>query len=115
MLSSLRGRFALILIVVAISGWQLYSKGLKQGLDLQGGMHLVLEVDDPDSTLTTAARADGRTPAQLAPVGSRPRRALLAAEAEWRDREGERVLRPVLEHQGVLDNDGNLYRYLSYL
>ena len=58
MLSSLRGRFALILIVVAISGWQLYSKGLKQGLDLQGGMHLVLEVDDPDGTLTTAARAD---------------------------------------------------------
>ena len=58
MLSSLRGRFALILIVVASSGWQLYSKGLKQGLDLQGGMHLVLEGDEPDSTLTTAARAD---------------------------------------------------------
>ena len=37
MLSSLRGRFVLILIIVAISGWQLYSKGLKQGLDLQGG------------------------------------------------------------------------------
>ncbi|HCR04031.1 MAG TPA: hypothetical protein DIU18_02445, partial [Gemmatimonadetes bacterium] len=58
MLSSLRGRLALILVVVAISGWQLYSDGLKQGLDLQGGMHLVLEVDDPDSTLTTEARAD---------------------------------------------------------
>ena len=58
MLSSLRGRFALILIVIAISGWQLYTKGLKQGLDLQGGMHLVLEVDDPDGTLTAAARAD---------------------------------------------------------
>jgi len=58
MLSTLRGRFAVILIVIAISGWQLYSKGLKQGLDLQGGMHLVLEVDDPEGTMTTEARAD---------------------------------------------------------
>ena len=58
MLSTLRGRFALILIVIAISGWQLYSKGLKQGLDLQGGMHLVLEVDDPEGTMTTEARED---------------------------------------------------------
>ena len=58
MLSTLRGRFALILVVVAICVWQLYSKGLKQGLDLQGGMHLVLEVDDPEGTLTTEARED---------------------------------------------------------
>jgi len=58
MLSTLRGRLALILTVIAISGWQLYSKGLKQGLDLQGGMHLVLEVDDPEGTMTAEARAD---------------------------------------------------------
>ncbi len=24
------------------------------------------------------------------------------------------ILRPVLEYQGVLDNDGNLYRYLHF-
>ncbi|MGB5302331.1 MAG: protein translocase subunit SecD, partial [Gemmatimonadota bacterium] len=28
------------------------------GLDLQGGMHLAVEVDDPDGTLTSEARAD---------------------------------------------------------
>ncbi len=58
MFSSVRGRIALILVVVAISIWQVYSRGLKEGLDLQGGMHLVLEVDDPEGTLTAEARAD---------------------------------------------------------
>jgi preprotein translocase subunit SecD len=58
MFSSLRGRIALIVVVLAISIWQVYSRGLKQGLDLQGGMHVVLEVDDPDGTLTAEARAD---------------------------------------------------------
>ncbi len=58
MFSSLRGRFAIITLVVAVSVWQLYTQGLKEGLDLQGGMHLVLEVDDPEGTLTADARAD---------------------------------------------------------
>jgi preprotein translocase subunit SecD len=58
MLSSLRGRIALIVVVLAISIWQVFSQGLKQGLDLQGGMHVVLEVDDPEGTLTADARAD---------------------------------------------------------
>lgn len=58
MLSSLRGRIALILVVIGLSIWQVWAQGLKQGLDLQGGMHLVLEVDDPEGTLTAEARAD---------------------------------------------------------
>jgi preprotein translocase subunit SecD len=58
MLSSLRGRIIVILAVMAVTGWQLYSKGLKQGLDLQGGMHLALEVEDPEGTLTAEAKAD---------------------------------------------------------
>ncbi len=33
------------------------TKGLKLGLDLQGGVHLVLEIDDPDGTLTPEAKA----------------------------------------------------------
>ncbi|MSR36975.1 MAG: protein translocase subunit SecD [Gemmatimonadetes bacterium] len=58
MFSSLRGRFALILLVVGVSVWQFYTKGLKEGLDLQGGMHLVLEVQDPEGTMTADAKAD---------------------------------------------------------
>jgi preprotein translocase subunit SecD len=58
MFKSVRGRLALILAIAAISGYQLYSNGIKLGLDLQGGMHLVLEVDDPDNTLTADAKAD---------------------------------------------------------
>jgi preprotein translocase subunit SecD len=58
MLGTLRGRLVVILAVLAVAGWYLYSHGIKLGLDLQGGMHLVLEVDDPDGTLTPEARAD---------------------------------------------------------
>ena len=57
MFKTLRGRMIAILIVTAISGWQLYDKGLKLGLDLQGGMHIVLEVDDPDGTMTAEAKS----------------------------------------------------------
>jgi SecD/SecF fusion protein len=58
MFSSLRGRIILILAVLAVCAWQLYSKQIKLGLDLQGGMHLALEVEDPDGTLTDEAKAD---------------------------------------------------------
>lgn len=59
MLKSLRGRIILILAVLAGSIFYLATQGLKQGLDLQGGMHLVLEIDDPEGTLTAEARSDG--------------------------------------------------------
>ena len=58
MFKTLRGRLITILIVALVSGWQLYDKGLKLGLDLQGGMHIVLEVDDPEGTMTPEAKAD---------------------------------------------------------
>ena len=58
MFKTVRGRLVVIFLMMAVAGWQLYSKGLKLGLDLQGGMHLVLEVDDPDGTLTDDAKAD---------------------------------------------------------
>jgi len=58
MFKTVRGRIVAILITVVVAGWQLYSNGLKLGLDLQGGMHLALEVDDPDGTLTADAKAD---------------------------------------------------------
>ncbi|MDP2954797.1 MAG: protein translocase subunit SecD [Longimicrobiales bacterium] len=58
MFKTVRGRVITIILMVVVAGWQLYSRGLKLGLDLQGGMHLVLEVDDPDGTLTSDAKAD---------------------------------------------------------
>ena len=58
MFKTVRGRLITIFVMVAVAGWQLYAHGLKLGLDLQGGMHLVLEVDDPNGTLTSDAKAD---------------------------------------------------------
>jgi len=74
MLGSLKGRLAVILAVIVAAGWSLYStydecmetpaevrgtcSPVRLGLDLQGGMHLVLEVEDPEGTMTDEARAD---------------------------------------------------------
>ena len=58
MFKTVRGRIIAILVILAVSGWQLYARGLKLGLDLQGGMHLVLEVDDPEGTMTDDAKSD---------------------------------------------------------
>lgn len=64
MFKTIRGRLITIFVVVAVSLGYLYSNNakngrpIKLGLDLQGGMHLVLEVDDPDGTFTDSARAD---------------------------------------------------------
>ena len=64
MVKSLRGRLITILVVTLVAAWQLYStygeygSPVKLGLDLQGGMHLVLGIDDPEGTLTPEATAD---------------------------------------------------------
>lgn len=64
MFKTIRGRLITIFVVVAVSLGYLYSNNtrngrpIKLGLDLQGGMHLALEVDDPDGTFTDSARAD---------------------------------------------------------
>ena len=58
MLKSLRGRIIVIAVILMICGYYIYRDGLKLGLDLQGGMHLVVEIDDPDGTLTDEARTD---------------------------------------------------------
>ncbi len=65
MFKSVRGRLITVLVIVMAAMWQLYSNyrdtgsPIKLGLDLQGGMHLVLEVDDSLGTLTPEARAAG--------------------------------------------------------
>jgi preprotein translocase subunit SecD len=64
MFKTLRGRIVTVVVIVAIAVWQLFEHRsetgdwLKLGLDLKGGMHLVLEVDDPQGTMTADARAD---------------------------------------------------------
>ena len=58
MLKTFRGRVVVIVAVLGLSAYYLATRGLKLGLDLQGGMHLVLEIDDPDETLDEDARAD---------------------------------------------------------
>ena len=57
MLKSFRVRLVVILAALGLSIGYYVTRGLKLGLDLQGGMHLVLEIDDPDETLTPEARA----------------------------------------------------------
>ncbi len=58
MFGTVKGRLIVIAVVlgIAIAGW--LAKGITYGLDLQGGMHLALEIQDPDGTLTSQARAD---------------------------------------------------------
>jgi len=58
MFTSIRGRIIVILVMVGVSIGYLVRNGIKLGLDLQGGMHLVLEVDDPEGMMTPEARAD---------------------------------------------------------
>jgi preprotein translocase subunit SecD len=56
-----------IAVLLLLCGWALLPKegptgeresALKLGLDLQGGMHLAVEIDDPDGSLDAAAKAD---------------------------------------------------------
>ena len=58
MFTSIRGRIIVIFAMVVISVVYLVRNQIKLGLDLQGGMHLVLEVDDPEGTMPAEAKAD---------------------------------------------------------
>lgn len=74
MFGTLKGRFLVIILILAACGWSLFDNyrecrnqagdeprtcsPIKLGLDLQGGMHLALEVADPDGTLTQEAKID---------------------------------------------------------
>ena len=58
MFKSLRVRIIVIFLVLTGSGVYLYQNQIKLGLDLQGGMYLALEVDDPEGTMPMEARAD---------------------------------------------------------
>jgi len=64
MFDRLSARFALIAALALMCGWFLYRNYEERGsivtlgLDLQGGSHLALEIDDPTGTMPAAQRAD---------------------------------------------------------
>jgi preprotein translocase subunit SecD len=58
MFGTLRGRVIVIIAVLGLAVFSLFSNPIKRGLDLQGGMHLALEISDPDGTMTAEARRD---------------------------------------------------------
>jgi preprotein translocase subunit SecD len=58
MFGTLKGRIAIIVVMLAVAIAALWRNGLKLGLDLQGGMHLALEVADSAGALTPKAKAD---------------------------------------------------------
>ena len=67
MFTTVRSRLILIISLMALCAWALLPKegptgeripALNLGLDLQGGMHLEVEIADPDGTLTGDQKAD---------------------------------------------------------
>lgn len=58
MFESLKARFILIIALAALSVWTLLQQGLLLGLDLSGGTHLAVEIDDPQNALSQDARHD---------------------------------------------------------
>lgn len=56
MFGSLKGRILIIALVIGASIAALVINGISLGLDLQGGMYLALEVDDPQNTMSAEAR-----------------------------------------------------------
>jgi protein-export membrane protein SecD len=64
MFDNLKARFALIAALALVCGWFLYQNYSERGsivmlgLDLRGGSHLALEIDDPTGAMPAAQRAD---------------------------------------------------------
>jgi protein-export membrane protein SecD len=58
MFKDLRARLIFILALVVVSVWLLAERGITLGLDLQGGTHLALEVQDESGALTIEQRED---------------------------------------------------------
>ncbi|CAN5830110.1 hypothetical protein BH23GEM9_BH23GEM9_29940 [soil metagenome] len=56
MFGTLKGRLLIIAAVVIAAATVLYMNGITLGLDLQGGMYLALEVQDPEGTMTPEVR-----------------------------------------------------------
>jgi len=62
-------RVALIVVVVGLAAWSLYRKPIKFGLDLSGGIHLVLQVNTDDAIKAELDDAAQRLVAQAKDKG----------------------------------------------
>jgi preprotein translocase subunit SecD len=58
MFGTIKGRIIIILAVLAVSLGALFTRGITRGLDLQGGMYLALEVDDPGRSMDPAVKRE---------------------------------------------------------
>lgn len=58
MFGTLKGRLAILALLTLLAAGSLIRNGITYGLDLRGGMHLALEIDDPDNTYTQEAIED---------------------------------------------------------
>jgi preprotein translocase subunit SecD len=99
MFKTMRGRIIAIVLVALAAGYQLWSNGLSLGLDLQGGIHLALEVEDPDGTMTPEARVDAIAQAETV---VRNRIDQFGVEEPIIQRNGDRL---IVELAGIDDED----------
>ncbi len=99
MFKTMRGRIIAIVLVCLAAGYQLWSNGLSLGLDLQGGIHLALEVEDPDGTMTPEARIDAIAQAETV---IRNRIDQYGVEEPIIQRNGDRL---IVELAGIDDED----------
>jgi len=99
MFKTIRGRVIAIVLVCAAAGYQLWSQGLSLGLDLQGGIHLALEVEDPDGTMTPEGRVDAIAQAETV---VRNRIDQFGVEEPIIQRNGDRL---IVELAGIDDED----------
>ncbi|NJD11216.1 MAG: protein translocase subunit SecD [Gemmatimonadetes bacterium] len=58
MFGTIKGRIAIILAVLAVALGALLTRGVTRGLDLQGGMYLALEIDDPQNQMDPAVKRE---------------------------------------------------------
>ena len=72
MMKNLRWKFATIVAVLAVSGWVVYpvEQSVRLGLDLKGGVHLVLRVNTEDALRAETETAMERMRSELAKAGA---------------------------------------------
>ena len=93
MFDSLKSRFILFFALAVLSVWTLVDRGVLLGLDLRGGTHLAVEIDDPTGAMNATARADAGAGGVATPVH--------AVDDDGRGRNGGGVLQGEGQGRGL--------------